>query len=90
LRTVVSALQMLEKEHKGKLSEDSDELIDYAVDGSKRMKALIIDLLPYSRLTTRGQPFEAVDAQEVLDGSLRNLKSLIDEKGPKSLTTKCR
>ena len=81
LRTVVSALQMLEKRHKGKMGEDSDQLIDFAVDGSKRMKALIIDLLAYSRLTTRGQPFEAVDAQAVLDLSLRNLKSLIDERG---------
>ncbi len=81
LRTVVSALQMLEKQHKGKLGEDSDQLIDYAVDGAKRMKALIIDLLAYSRLTTRGHPFGAADAQEVLDQSLRNLRSLIDERG---------
>lgn len=81
LRNVASCLQMLEQENKGKLGEDSDKLIHFAVDGAKKMKALVMDLLTYSRLTTRGQPFKTVDVQEVLDQSLSNLKSLIEEKG---------
>ncbi len=81
LRNVASCLQMLERENRGKLGEDADKLIDFAVDGAKKMKALIMDLLTYSRLTTRGQPFKAVDVQEVLDQSLGNLQSLIEEKG---------
>jgi light-regulated signal transduction histidine kinase (bacteriophytochrome) len=80
LRNVVSCLQMLERANKGKLSEDSEQLIHLAVDGAKKMKTLMMDLLTYSRLTTPGRPFEAVDVQEVLDQSLLNLKSLIDEK----------
>jgi PAS domain S-box-containing protein len=81
LRNVASCLQMLEQGNKGKLGEDSDHLIHFAVDGARKMKALIMDLLTYSRLTTRGQPFKAVDVQEVLDQSVGNLKSLIEGKG---------
>ncbi len=81
LRSVASALHLFEKKHKGTLGNDSDQLIEYAVDSAKKMKALISDLLTYSRLTTRAQPFGMVNVQEVLDRSILNLKSLIDEKG---------
>ena len=83
LRTVASALQMLEKRHKGKFDKDSDQLIHYAVDGAKKMKALVQDLLAYSRLSTRGQPLGMVDMTEVLNQSILNLKNLIEEKGTK-------
>ena len=90
LRNVATALQMLEKQHKGKLGEDSDQLIHFAVDGAKKMKALIRDLLIYSRLNTRGQPLQVVNMREILDQSILNLKSLIDQKGTKSRATICR
>jgi PAS domain S-box-containing protein len=81
LRNVASTLQMLEKRQKGKLDGESSQLIYYAVDSARKMKALITDLLTYSRLTTRGKPFQAVDIQNVLDQSLHNVKSLIVERG---------
>jgi signal transduction histidine kinase len=81
LRNVTIALQMLEKKHKGKLSSDADQLIHYAVDGSQRMKNLIADLLKYSRLATRSQPFEPVSVEHVVNRSILNLKSLIEQKG---------
>ncbi|AFM23768.1 transporter substrate-binding domain-containing protein [Desulfomonile tiedjei] len=81
LRTVASALQMFEKKHKGKFDKDSDQLIDFAVNGAKRMRSLIRDLLTYSRLDTQGQSFTAVDMTEVLDRSIENCGSLIKEKG---------
>ena len=80
LRTVTTALQIFEKKHKGKFDKGSDQLIDFAVDGAKRMKALIQDLLAYSRLS-RGQSFRSVDMQEVLVQCLLNLKGLTEEKG---------
>ncbi|AFM25310.1 sensor histidine kinase [Desulfomonile tiedjei] len=81
LRTVASALQLFEKKHRGKFDKDSDQLIDFAVDGARRMRALIQDLLAYSRLNTRGQAFGPVDMKEVLNQSIKNLRSLIEEKG---------
>ena len=81
LRTVAGAVQMLEKNNRGKLDAHSEQLIHYAVDYAHRMKVLITDLLTYSRLSTRGRPFETVDVQEVLDRSIGNLDSLAAEKG---------
>ncbi|AFM22952.1 PAS domain S-box protein [Desulfomonile tiedjei] len=80
LRNVVSALQMIEKLYKGRLDEESDTLIHYAVDSAKKMRSLIIDLLTYSRLNL-GQLFERVDTQKVLEQSLHNLENLIYAKG---------
>jgi PAS domain S-box-containing protein len=80
LRSVANAVQMLEKEHKGKLGQDSDLLIHFAVEQSKKMQALIQDLLKYSRIQSRGQLFKMVDMQEVLNQSILNLERLIQEK----------
>jgi PAS domain S-box-containing protein len=80
LRSVASALYLFENKHKGTLDGESDQLIHYAVDAAKKMKALILDLLTYSRITTRGKPFAMVNVQEVLHQSLLNLKGLIDDK----------
>ncbi len=79
LRTVTSALQMFEKEHRGKFGKRSDQLIDFAVGGAKKMQSLIRDLLAYSRLNAR-ESFGAADMKEVLDESTENLRSLIGEK----------
>ncbi len=80
LRNVVTALQMIEKLHKGRLSEESDKLIHYAVDSAKKMRSLVIDLLTYSRLN-KGHLFERVDTRKVLEQSLHNLENLIHGKG---------
>ena len=81
LRNVASCLQMLEKDYKGKLDATADQYIYYAVDSSVRMKALILDLLAYSRVATRGKPPEPVDCEQALDVTLRNLRSAINENG---------
>ncbi|AFM24768.1 ATP-binding protein [Desulfomonile tiedjei] len=83
VRSVSNALQMLEKEHKGKLGQDSDLLIHFAIEQSRRMQALIQDLLKYSRIQSRGQTFTMVDTQEVLKHSILNLERLIGERGTK-------
>jgi light-regulated signal transduction histidine kinase (bacteriophytochrome) len=81
LRTVTTALQMFEKRHRGQFDKHSDQLIDYAVDGAKRMKALIQDLLAFSRVTSHGHSVKAADMNEILEQSIKNCGSLIEEKG---------
>ncbi|MGF7118841.1 sensor histidine kinase [Methanobacterium oryzae] len=79
LRTIASFTQLLERRYKGQLDDDADEFIDFIIDGSKRMKQLILDLLEYSRVTTKGQEFIPVNTKEILDYVLNNLNTLIAE-----------
>ena len=53
LRNVASCMQMLEKKYKSKLDAKADQILWHAVESVTRMKALIMDLLAYSRLEYR-------------------------------------
>ena len=81
LRMVSSYTQLIERRYKDKLDQDGREFIAYAVDGANRMQRLIQDLLRYSRVTTRGQPFVAVDMRAALAEALENLQVAIAEAG---------
>ena len=79
LRAVASCVQLLKKRYEGKLDARAEEFISHAVDGTKRMQALITDLLAYSRVGTHAHPFETVSCDEVLDDALANLTIAIQE-----------
>jgi PAS domain S-box-containing protein len=81
LRMVSSYVQLLARRYKGKLDSDADDFIGYAVDGANHMQTLINDLLAYSRVGTRGKPFEPTDCEAVLEQVLTNLKVTIEESG---------
>jgi len=81
LRMVSSYVQLLSRRYKGKLDSDADEFIGFAVDGANRMQTLIQDLLAFSRVGTRGKPFEPTDCEGVLEQVLTNLKVTIKESG---------
>jgi len=79
LRMVSSYMQLIEKRYKGRLDQDADEFIGYAVDGAVRMQRLINDLLMYSRVGTRGKPFAEVASETALAQALQNLQASITE-----------
>jgi signal transduction histidine kinase len=81
LRMVASFTQLLAQRYKGKLDKDADEFIHFAVDGANRMQTLINDLLAYSRVGTRGLPFQPTDFQSVLGRVHANLLASIGETG---------
>ena len=81
LRMVVSYLQLLERRYKGRLDADADTFINFAVDGAHRMRQIIGDILDFSRVGTRGKPFEAVACGELMKVVLANLKASIDQTG---------
>ncbi len=81
LRMVSSYMQLLKQRYGGKLDSDADEFIGFAVDGANRMQTLIQDLLAFSRVGTRGKPFEPTDCEAVLEQVLTNLKVTIEERG---------
>lgn len=68
LRMISSFLQLLQKKYFDQLDEKANQYIRYAVDGAERMKALILDLLEYSRLGTGKVAFESVNMCEVIKG----------------------
>ena len=79
LRMVSSFTQLLEKRYKGQLDDDADDYIDFIVEGAKRMKDLIDDLLTFSRLNKESLTFEPVLMNVILDNILFYLKAYIKE-----------
>lgn len=79
LRMVISYLSLLERRYRGQLDEQANDYIDFAVSGGKRMKALIDDLLEYSRVNTQLRPIVPVDMNEITAKTLKNLELPIEE-----------
>jgi light-regulated signal transduction histidine kinase (bacteriophytochrome) len=76
---VTSYLNLLERRYKEKLDPDAHEFIAFAVDGAKRMKRLITDLLAYSRVGMQDKALVPVNAETVLAQVLKNLQIAIEE-----------
>ena len=83
LRMVRSYLQLIEQRYQGKLDADAKDFIAYAVDGASRMQTLISELLAYSRVGTRGKPFESIDCTAIVKRVLANLSVAIEESNAK-------
>ena len=81
LRMVASYLQLVAHRYQGKLDADADEFIGFAVDGAKRMQALINDLLSYSRVGTKARPFAPTDCTTLIDTAITDLRVAITEAG---------
>ncbi len=79
LRMVTSYMQLLERRYKDQLDQDASEFIAYAVDGATRMKALINDLLAYSRVKTGEQNFARFDSSKALAQAITNLQMQVKE-----------
>jgi signal transduction histidine kinase len=79
LRTVTGYCELLESRSGGDLSEEARKYIGCAVEASKRMKTLINDLLTYSRVGRRNEPFQITDCNVVLDQALANLGLALEE-----------
>jgi len=79
LRMISGFTQLLARRYKDRLDENAYEFIDYIVDGATRMQRMIEDLLAYSRVGTRGNPFELISCKDIFDQVIANLKMAIGE-----------
>jgi len=81
LRKVASFCQLLQSRYEGRLDERADQYIGFAVDGAKRMQALINDLLEFSRVGRRGAEPVLADAEVLVGRALSNLSDTVEETG---------
>jgi two-component system sensor histidine kinase/response regulator len=81
LRKIASYLQLLSQRYQGQLDADADEFIGYAVDGAKRMQALINDLLAFSRVGTKAKPIAPTDCNLIVRTALADLQFAIEDSG---------
>ena len=70
LRMVASFVQLLARRYNGKLDDQADEYIHFAVDGANRMRELIASILQYSRINTTSGISESVDCDDILNSVL--------------------
>jgi signal transduction histidine kinase len=64
-----------------KFDEQGRDYLDRMSNAAERMHTLINDLLSYSRVTTKAQPFVPTDLNKVVDGVLNDLETRIEQSG---------
>ena len=80
LRVVSLYGELLQKTFGGKLGPKGDEYIGYTIQGALRMERLLSDLRAYTKASMPGKhATEEIDAGEILDKTLVNLRHVIDE-----------
>ena len=81
LRMVATYTQLLGERYQGKLDEQADKYIHYAVDGATRMQTLIQDLLAFSRAGRQGTELKPTDSNTVIKSALASLAAAVQESG---------
>ncbi len=79
LRMISSYLQLLQKSLGEALDNEQREFFHFAIDGAKRMDAMMLGLLEYSRIGRKGEPPAWIDSRAVLDDVLLFLQPLVTE-----------
>lgn len=74
LRMVSSYLQLLERSLSGRLQDDEQEFLAFALDGARRMDSMIVSLLEYSRVGRKTSPKQLLSTRETLDEALAFLQ----------------
>ena len=67
LRMVTSFMTQLERKYGEVLDDKAKQYIYFAVDGAKRMREIILDLLEFSRVTRMDEDIEAVNVNSIVD-----------------------
>ncbi len=79
LRLISSFVQLLKKKYEHQLDDQAHEYINYAVEGAKRMKRLILDLLEYSKFTGRGMILVPTDMNKIMEEVQRTVAKQLKE-----------
>ena len=79
LRMISSYLKLIETDLADRLDGEQREYFNFAIDGAKRMDAMMAGLLEYSRVGRKGEPCAWLESRTVLDEALLFLEPAIAE-----------
>lgn len=79
LRMISSYLQLLEMSLADRLDGERREYFNFAIEGAKRLDAMLSGLLEYSRVGRKGAPPERIESRAALEDALRFLQPAIAE-----------
>ncbi|MGB7323565.1 MAG: CHASE domain-containing protein [Rubripirellula sp.] len=79
LRKVTSFCELLQEDCGDQLNEDGVMYMGYIMDGARRMRTLIQDLLAYSRIEEGDAQLEAVNMNDALSVAINDLSTAIEE-----------
>ena len=80
LRMITSFLTQLEKKYSAIIDEKGKKYIGFAVDGAKRMRQIILDLLEYSKVGRTAELLETLDLNEIVGEVIILNRKKIEEK----------
>ncbi len=78
LRMITSFLSRLEDKYGPQLDDKAKQYIFFAVDGARRMKQVILDLLEYSRVGKENISKEEIDVQTIVEESLSSIENSME------------
>ncbi len=79
LRMIASYIQLIQRGLESGRTEGLTEFMGFVLDGTSRMQALISDLLQFSRVSRKGNPFSVVDMNETTRIAIGHLQQKIKE-----------
>ncbi|TDK47272.1 PAS domain-containing protein [Algoriphagus formosus] len=87
LRMISSFLGLIEKKYDEVLDEKGRQYISFAVEGAKRMRSIILDLLDFSRLKEASESKKWIPMSQIMEEVLLLNKKLIRDSGAKIVAT---
>lgn len=80
LRMITGFLSQLEKKYSDKLDDKAKQYIHFAVDGAKRMRQIIFDLLEFSKIGRLDEAKESIDITNIIEDYTVLRDKIIQEK----------
>ncbi|MCI4625685.1 MAG: ATP-binding protein [Candidatus Magnetoovum sp. WYHC-5] len=81
LRVIGNFTELMSDRYRGQLDADADEFMGFIMGAVELMQQLIDDLLTYSRIDTKGIPFEVVDLPAIIESVKDNLRMAMKDSG---------
>ena len=83
IRTMRTFAQLLKKRYGEGMDQSASAYLKFIIDSAHNMNQLIEDLLTYSRVNTEELVFEAISPKQILEETIQDLDSVIQQKGAK-------